>query len=125
MKLSTNISIGELLDKVTILMIKKEKISDKEKLKDIEKELVILQEICDSKLEGHEKWIDKLKPVNEEIWGLIGQQWKNERDKVFDDQLIELARKVYLTNDLRFKIKHEINDFYGSEIKEQKSYEDL
>lgn len=123
MKIFTQISAGELLDKVSILKIKKEKISDEEKLVEVEKELAILLKICDEQLEDFASWADKIKETNEILWKIEDNIREKERGKSFDREFIELARSVYVTNDLRFKIKDEINSHYGSDIKEQKSYE--
>ena len=125
MDILVNISIGELLDKISILEIKKEVITDKDKLVEIYKELLSLKEICYKNLKDFNQWIEKLKKVNKEIWDAVGEQADTERKKEYDENCIPLSRKVLVNNDLRFRIKDEINKFYGSEIKEQKSYDAL
>jgi len=124
MSVPTHISIGELLDKVSILEIKRGKISDQIKLKEVEKELGVLRIVCNEKLTGFEDWISKIKQINEKLWDIEDDIREKERTKSFDEEFIKLARSVYVTNDLRFKIKDEINQFYGSEIKEQKNYKE-
>ena len=120
------ISAGELLDKITILEIKKEKIKDIQKLKDIEKELSSLtttseEHIPDkSKIEG---LIQNLKKINLKLWDIEDSKRAAEKEKKFDDKFIELARNVYKLNDERAKIKLAINTALGSNIKEVKSYE--
>lgn len=116
------ISVGELLDKVSILVIKKEKISDKNKLAQVEKELKALDKEA-RQLAHSEYWIDKIKLVNLTLWDIEDKIRMKERDGKYDDEFIELARAVYVTNDKRFEIKTEINKFYCSALVEQKSYE--
>ena len=123
MDLLVNVSVGELLDKISILEIKSERINDAKKLENVMKELDILSKIATENLAGCKDWIKKIKEINEKLWVIEDDIRQKERDKAFDNEFIELARAVYYTNDLRFKIKDEINSFYGSNIKEQKSYE--
>ena len=119
------ISIGELIDKYTILLIKSEKIKDDEKLKNVYIELDLLKQKIDSlRLNGIESHIFALKHVNLELWDIEDEIRLKEKTKVFDEKFIELARAVYVTNDQRFKHKSDINSEYGSKIKEVKSYED-
>ena len=119
------ISAGELLDKITILEIKKEKISDIQKLKDIEKELSSLtttskDQIPDkSKIEG---LIQSLKKINLKLWDIEENKRKAEKNKKFDEAFIKLSRDVYKSNDERAKIKLKINEILGSNIKEVKSH---
>ena len=119
------ISAGELLDKITILEIKKEKINDIQKLKDIEKELSSLtttseDQIPDkSKIEG---LIQNLKKINLKLWDIEENKRKAEKNKKFDKAFIELSRDVYKSNDERAKIKLKINEILGSNIKEVKSH---
>ena len=119
------ISAGELLDKITILEIKKEKINDIQKLKDIEKELSSLtttseDQIPDkSKIEG---LIQSLKKINLKLWDIEENKRKAEKNKKFDKVFIELSRDVYKSNDERAKIKLKINEILGSNIKEVKSH---
>ena len=119
------ISAGELLDKITILEIKKEKINDIQKLKDIEKELSSLtttseDQIPDkSKIEG---LIQSLKKINLKLWDIEENKRKAEKNKKFDEAFIKLSRDGYKSNDERAKIKLKINEILGSNIKEVKSH---
>ena len=120
------ISAGELVDKITILEIKKDKISNKGKLLEIEKELSSLnltfkKFITDEAIILKQK--DELKKINLKLWNIEDGKRMAEKNKKFDDTFIELARNVYKLNDQRAKIKLEINKILGSNIKEVKSYE--
>tara|TARA_A100001011_G_scaffold178692_1_gene187473 strand:- start:337 stop:732 length:396 start_codon:yes stop_codon:yes gene_type:complete len=125
-KILAEISAGELFDKITILEIKKEKISKKEKLVDIEKELNSLKDTVEkfipnqSKISKH---VNDLKEINLKLWDIEDGKRAAEKEKKFDDKFIELARNVYKLNDERAKIKLAINTVLGSNIKEVKSYE--
>ena len=124
-KILAEISAGELIDKITILEIKKIKISDTEKLKDINKELDSLNQtfkqfIPDPSL--IQKLIDKLKSINLKLWDIENGKRQAEKDQNFGKEFIELARSVYKSNDERAKIKLEINNTLGSNIKEVKSH---
>jgi hypothetical protein len=125
MKILVNTSVGELLDKFSVLEIKKEKIKDSEKLIEINRELEILKKICDENLKDYDTWVKKLKEINLIIWDNIGKQWKKYNAQEYNENCIDLSKEVIINNDKRFQIKDEINQFYGSQIKEQKSYEDL
>ena len=124
-KILAEISAGELFDKLTILEIKKVKLSDKEKLVDVEKELSSLNDtvrkfISDqSKISKH---INNLKEINLRLWDIEDGKRAAEKVKKFDKKFIELARNVYKLNDERAKIKLSINTALGSNIKEVKSY---
>ena len=124
-KILAEISAGELFDKITILEIKKVKLSDKEKLVDVEKELSSLNDtvrkfISDqSKISKH---INNLKEINLRLWDIEDGKRAAEKVKKFDKKFIELARHVYKLNDERAKIKLAINNALGSNIKEVKSY---
>ena len=120
------ISAGELIDKITILEIKKIKISNKEKLNDIEKELSSLngtmkKSIPDQKL--IKDLIVKLKEINLKLWDIEDGKRAAEKENNFGEKFLELARNVYKFNDERAKIKLAINNALGSNIKEVKSYE--
>lgn len=115
------ISIGELYDKITILIIKKERIKDEDKLKSINTELNLLQNIYDSLEQSHELFIDLLN-VNLCLWDIEDRIREKEMLKEFDEEFIQLARKVYITNDERCNIKKKINIKYNSNIIEEKSY---
>jgi hypothetical protein len=116
-------SIGEIVDKLSILQIKKENIFDVEKLSNINKEYLYLHEIVFSELNiSHDEDYLKLLEVNKKLWVIEDKIRGKERDKQFDEEFIELARLVYYTNDVRAKIKKEINLKYGSGFVEEKSY---
>jgi hypothetical protein len=125
-KILAEISAGELFDKITILEIKKEKISNNEKLVDVEKELSSLKDTVEkfipnqSKISKH---VNDLKEINLKLWDIEDGKRAAEKEKKFDDKFIELARNVYKLNDERAKIKLAINTTLGSNIKEVKSYE--
>jgi hypothetical protein len=115
------VSLGELYDKYSILLIKSEKINDGNKLAEINKELTFLKPYID-KLELKNELQQKMKSVNEKLWNIEDDIRKKEIKNEFDDEFIQLARLVYITNDERCRIKNEINKFLNSEIKEIKSY---
>jgi len=124
-KILAEISAGELIDKITILEIKKIKVNDSNKLKDVEKELSTLtstfnQSIVDSSKIQH--LIDNLKLINLKLWDIESKKRLAEKNKDFDEKFIELARNVYKNNDERSKIKLEINNILGSNIREVKSH---
>ena len=125
-KILAEISAGELFDKITILEIKKEKITNKEKLVDIEKELSSLKDTVEKFIHDKSnisKQINDLKEINLKLWDIEDGKRAAEKEKKFDDKFIELARNVYKLNDERAKIKLAINTALGSNIKEVKSYE--
>ena len=125
-KILAEISVGELFDKITILEIKKEKIYNKEKLVDVEKELNSLNDTVGKSIPDQSnisKHIDDLKEINLKLWDIEDGKRAAEKEKKFDDKFIELARNVYKLNDERAKIKLAINMALGSNIKEVKSYE--
>lgn len=120
-----DISIGELVDKVTILSIKREKISNPEKRKNIQKEYDILlppMQKCGIDVESDE--FIQLKTVNLKLWDIEDQIRIKEAAKAFDDEFIGLARSVYFTNDERAAIKKRINVTYNSDLVEEKEYVD-
>ena len=120
------ISAGELIDKITILEIKKIKISNKEKLIDIEKELSSLNGTMKESIPDQnliKDLISKLKEINLKLWDIEDGKRAAEKEKNFGEKFIELARNVYKFNDERAKIKLAINNTLGSNIKEVKSYE--
>ncbi|PDH19402.1 MAG: hypothetical protein CNC06_04615 [Pelagibacterales bacterium MED-G40] len=124
-KIFTEISAGELVDKITILEIKKNKISEKEKLSEIQKELLSLNKtfkksIMEEKLIQIQK--EKLKEINGKLWDIEEEKRNCEKKKDFGGEFIKLARNVYKFNDERAKLKSEINRILGSNIKEVKSY---
>ena len=124
-KIIVEVSIGELLDKISILEIKLEKIKDKEKLKFINNELSILK----SQLEKNVKSDDKvnnlyksLKEINKKLWNIEDNKRQCEKDKDFGENFIKLSRDVHFLNDDRANIKLKINNHTGSKIKEIKQY---
>ncbi|MBI1422072.1 MAG: hypothetical protein GC149_01315 [Gammaproteobacteria bacterium] len=123
--MNVEISTGEFLDKLTILQIKAERISDPEKLSSINKELHLLTKIWQQSPHSAadiSAEIAELKKVNETLWDIEDDIRDKERHKVFDQGFIELARSVYITNDKRADIKRRINMKTGSELMEEKSY---
>ena len=124
-KILAEISAGELLDKITILEIKKEKIKDKDKLVDIKKELASLKFTSEEKIADKSKvknLIDNLKKINLRLWDIEEGKRLAEKNQNFDEEFIKLSRDVYKTNDERAKIKLKINEILGSNIKEVKSH---
>jgi len=124
-KIFAEISAGELIDKITILEIKKTKINNSEKLKNIEKELFSLNDVFKKSILDPSKiklLIDRLKSINLKLWDIENGKRLAEKNNDFGEKFIELARNVYKTNDARSKIKLEINNILGSNIKEVKSH---
>ena len=124
-KILAEISAGELIDKITILQIKKGKINDSEKLKDIEKELSSLNTTLKNAISDTSKiseLIKKLKFINIKLWDIENGKRLAEKNNNFDEKFVELSRSVYKNNDERSKIKLEINNILGSNIKEVKSH---
>ena len=119
-------SAGELLDKISILEIKSEKINDSEKLVNIKNELNILKEVKDATIKNDltvSNLFEKLKDINNKLWIIEDDIRDCERSSSFDSTFIELARAVYKTNDVRAALKKEINIYLGSNIVEEKSYQ--
>ena len=124
-KIIVEVSIGELLDKISILEIKQNKIKDPEKLKFIENEHSILKSQLDlnvKKDEVLEKLFNSLKEINSKLWIIEDDKRLCEKEKNFGDKFIKLSRDVHFLNDDRAKIKLEINNYTGSKIKEIKEY---
>ena len=124
-KIIVEVSIGELLDKISILEIKKEKIKDAEKLKFINNEHSILKNQLDENIKSDEKLnnlYQSLKEINSKLWVIEDDKRQCEREKDFGEKFIKLSRDVHFLNDDRAKIKLEINDHTGSTIKEIKEY---
>jgi hypothetical protein len=117
------VSIGEIVDKLSILDIKKRKITDADKLVNIEKEYLYLHEIVFADLNIDMNDYNNLLTVNEELWDIEDLIRIKEKNKDFDEGFIDLARLVYVTNDIRFEFKKIINIKYGSNFSEEKSYE--
>ena len=124
-KILSEISAGELFDKISILEIKLEKVKDKDSHKIIEKEYKILKEAQELNIETTEKLkllFIEIKKVNQSLWVIEDKLRIYERDKNFGKEFVELARAVYFNNDKRSKIKNEINKLLGSNIREIKKY---
>jgi len=124
-KILVEVSVGELLDKISILEIKQEKIKDPEKLKFINTEHSILKDQLDNNVKSDEK-IEKLfqslKDINAKLWVIEDDKRQCEKEKDFTEKFIKLSRDVHFLNDDRAKIKLEINNLTGSKIKEIKEY---
>ena len=126
-KILSEISAGELIDKISILEIKLEKIKNKASQDEINKEYNILKEVQNSSIEMTEKLktlLKEIKEVNLNLWNIEDKLRICEKNKDFGQTFIELARGVYLNNDKRSKIKSKINEVSGSNIKEIKQYVD-
>ena len=124
-KILAEISAGELIDKITILEIKAKKISNPEKLVEVNKELISLNETLKRYIPNQTKILEHkedLKNINLKLWDIEDLKRNAEKNKNFDEKFIELARNVYKYNDERAKIKLAINVSLGSNIKEVKSY---
>ena len=124
-KILVEVSVGELLDKISILEIKKDKIKDNEKLKFINNEHAILKEQLDKNVSSDEKldnFFKSLKKINAKLWVIEDDKRLCEKDSDFTENFIKLSRDVHFLNDDRAKIKLEINNLTGSKIKEIKEY---
>jgi len=125
MKINIPVSIGELVDKLTILEIKLSNVSSQEKRVNLEKEYSELKSIFQNNIpiEKIEKYYKELLVTNKKLWKIEDEIRILEKQKLFNEEFIELARSVYITNDERFEIKNTINNLMGSNIKEEKLYE--
>jgi len=124
-KIIVEVSIGELLDKISILEIKQEKIKDSEKLKFISNEHSILKNQLENNVKSDDKLnklFQSLKEINAKLWIIEDDKRQCEKDKDFGEKFIKLSRDVHFLNDDRAKIKLEINNHTGSVIKEIKEY---
>ena len=124
-KIIVEVSIGELLDKISILEIKQEKIKDPEKLKFVLNEYSILKNQLESNVKTDDeldKLFKSLKDINSKLWVIEDDKRKCEKDKDFGEKFVKLSRDVHFLNDDRAKIKLKINDHAGSTIKEVKEY---
>ena len=124
-KIIVEVSIGELLDKISILEIKQEKIKDPEKLRFISNEHSILKKQLNDNVKSDDKINDlfqSLKDINAKLWVIEDDKRQCEKVKDFGEKFIKLSRDVHFLNDDRAKIKLEINNYTGSEIKEIKEY---
>ncbi len=127
MNITTEVSVGEFLDKLTILQIKSERIGDAVKLANVRKELALLNQTwARSPFAGNDirEPLGRLKAVNEKLWTIEDDIRIKESTGTFDREFIELARSVYICNDERAAIKRELNILLGSELVEEKSYAD-
>ena len=119
------ISWGELFDKITILQIKLDNLTSKNALKNVEWEFKKLQSILikyfPNSIEA-KQLEEELKQINQQLWDIEDNIRDKERNRSFDDEFIQLARSVYIINDERSRIKRKINDIFGSEFVEEKSY---
>ncbi len=126
-KILVEVSVGELLDKISILEIKQEKIKDTEKLKFIDEEHVILRDQLNNNIKSDQKLnelFETLKKINTKLWTIEDDKRQCEKDKDFTEKFIKLSRDVHFLNDERAKIKLKINNLTGSKIREIKEYTD-
>ena len=126
MLINTPISLGELVDKISILIIKQKNIIDETKLDHVKKELDFLQKTLMNYVQQEEinNYLENLININSKLWDIEDDIRECERKKLFDQTFIDLARSVYFTNDERAKVKNDINETFGSELVEVKSYEE-
>ncbi len=126
MLIKTPISLAELLDKISILILKEKNIKDENKLILIRKELKFLNAVLDKNISKNKihNYLESLLEVNTKLWNTEDDIRNCEKNKQFDQKFIDLARSVYFTNDKRSEIKLKINKEFGSEIVEVKSYEE-
>ena len=126
MLINTPISLGELVDKISILMVKQKNIKNNNKLDQVNKELNYLQTTLDNHVTKDEidVFLNSLIDINSRLWFIEDDIRECERKKQFDQKFIDLARNVYFTNDKRANIKLDINNKFGSELVEVKSYEE-
>jgi hypothetical protein len=124
--ISIPVSVGELLDKLSILHIKQINIKDSEKLEQVRTEYLLLYDISQTYLVNKDFFdlYDALITINSKLWNIEDEIRIFEKKQLFNEEFIKLARAVYYTNDERFEIKNKINQMTNSELKEQKSYED-
>jgi hypothetical protein len=121
------VSPGELLDKITILEIKSERMDDPQKVANVRHELGLLSSVWSDSVDADEtiaRLHQLLKSINEELWGIEDDIRDEERHDRFGERFVELARAVYVTNDKRAQAKKEVNLHLGSDIVEEKSYKD-
>ena len=125
MIINTPVSLGELVDKISILHIKNLNIKDSEKIKLVKEELSMLNKTLDDHINRNDiqPHFDSLIAINTKLWVIEDDIRDCERNKIFDQKFIDLARSVYFTNDKRSAVKLEINKKFGSKIIEVKSYE--
>ena len=126
MLINTHIQLGELVDKISILIIKQKNITDETKLDHVKKEYDFLQKTLMNYVQQEEikNYLENLININSKLWNIEDDIRECERKKLFDQTFIDLARSVYFTNDERAKVKNDINKIFGSELVEVKSYEE-
>ena len=126
MKINIPVSVGELIDKLTILELKRQWTNNSERLKHILHEMSELEKLYEQNIEKKDEIIEHradLYEINRYLWMIEDRIRKKENRKEFDGEFIQLARDVYITNDKRFEVKNKINNLLNSEIKEVKTYE--
>ena len=126
MKINIPVSVGELIDKLTILELKRQWTNNSERLKHILHEMSELEKLYEQNIEKKDEIIEhraNLYEINRYLWMIEDRIRKKENRKEFDGEFIQLARDVYITNDKRFEVKNKINNLLNSEIKEVKTYE--
>ena len=124
-KILVEVSVGELLDRISILEIKKEKISNPESIKFIEKEYLILKEQLNKNIKSDKKleeFFNNLKKTNLKLWSIENDKRMCEKNSDFGEKFIKLSREIHFLNDNRSKVKLEINKYTGSQIREIKQY---
>ena len=124
-KILVEVSVGELLDRISILEIKKEKISNPESIKFIEKEYLILKDQLDKNVKSDKKleeFFNNLKKTNLKLWSIENDKRMCEKNSDFGEKFIKLSREIHFLNDNRSKVKLEINIYTGSQIREIKQY---
>ena len=124
-KILVEVSVGELLDRISILEIKKEKISNPESIKFIEKEYLILKEQLNKNIKSDKKleeFFNNLKKINLKLWSIENEKRMCEKNSDFGEKFINLSREIHFLNDNRSKVKLEINKYTGSQIREIKQY---
>ena len=126
MLISTPVSLGELVDKISILIVKQKNILNQSKLNQVNTELKYLQETLSNHItkDKIDNYLNSLIDINSKLWRIEDDIRNCERKKQFDQKFIDLARSVYFTNDERAKVKNDINKTFGSELVEVKSYEE-
>ena len=124
-KILVEVSVGELLDRISILEIKKEKISNPESIKFIEKEYLILKDQLNKNIKSDKKmeeFFNNLKKINLKLWSIENDKRMCEKNSDFGEKFIKLSREIHFLNDDRSKVKLEINKYTGSQIREIKQY---
>lgn len=119
------ISIGELFDKISVLLVKKSKINDEEKIKNINHEYNLLRPLCEELMVNNSKLKNKLfeiTTINSNLWDILEKQRNMEKDGRTGKEFADISISVYMENDKRFQVKREINEITNSEVKEEKYY---